>query len=111
MQRRTVDVFICVQKRWRFSMSKKRVVSGIRPTGNVHLGNYLGAMRNSIAMQQQHECFYFIADLHAITDAQDAANLGEHTRATAALYLACGLDPDQACLFVQSHVPAHAEMA
>lgn len=92
-------------------MTTNRVVSGIRPTGNVHLGNYLGAMQSAVALQEQFDSFYFIADLHAITDAQNASALGEHTLNTAALYLACGIDPARSTLFVQSHVPAHAELA
>jgi tryptophanyl-tRNA synthetase len=92
-------------------MTATRVVSGIRPTGAVHLGNYLGAIRNSVALQESYQGFYFIADLHAITEKHDPRLLSEHTLATAALYLACGIDPCRAMLFVQSHVPAHAQLA
>jgi tryptophanyl-tRNA synthetase len=92
-------------------MSQARVITGIRPTGNVHLGNYLGAIRNAVALQESYRCAFFIADLHAITDSQDSDRLAEHTLSTAALYLAAGVDPSRADIFVQSHVPAHGEMA
>lgn len=92
-------------------MSTKRIVTGVRPTGNVHLGNYLGAIVNAVALQDDYQGFYFIADLHAITDSQDAKSLAQHTYATAALYLASGIDPNRAAIFVQSHVPAHSQMA
>jgi len=92
-------------------MSNKRVVSGIRPTGNVHLGNYLGAIRNSVALQDAHQGFFFIADLHAVTEEYDAKLLAEHTCATAAIYLASGIDATRSTLFVQSHVPAHCGLA
>ncbi len=92
-------------------MNRKRIVSGIRPTGSVHLGNYLGAIRSAVALQEEHQGFFFIADLHAITDSQDPRALAEHTLTTAALYLACGIDPQRASLFVQSHVAAHSQLA
>lgn len=92
-------------------MKTKRVVSGIRPTGNVHLGNYLGAIRNAIALQNDYQGFFFIADLHAVTDSHDAKSLAEHTLSTAALYLACGMETAKASLFIQSHIAAHSQLA
>jgi tryptophanyl-tRNA synthetase len=78
---------------------------------SLHLGNYLGALRQWVQMQQTHNAYYVIVDLHAITVPQDPKELLENTRRTAAQYIAAGLDPEQATLFVQSHVPAHAELA
>jgi len=89
-----------------------RVLSGIQSTsGSFHLGNYLGAVRQWIAMQEDHEAFYFVADLHAITVEQDPAELRSRTRAAAAQILAMGMDPQRATLFVQSHVPEHTQLA
>jgi tryptophanyl-tRNA synthetase len=87
-----------------------RVVSGIQPTGNLHLGNYLGAIRNWVAMQDQMECFYFLADLHAISQPHVPAELSANTREMAAALVACGIDPDRSVLFNQAQVPAHAEL-
>jgi tryptophanyl-tRNA synthetase len=87
-----------------------RVVSGIQPTGNLHLGNYLGAIRNWVAMQDQMECFYFLADLHAISQPHVPAELAANTREMAAALVACGIDPDRSVLFNQAQVPAHAEL-
>jgi tryptophanyl-tRNA synthetase len=92
-------------------ISQKRVFSGIQPSGNLHLGNYLGALQQWVAMQNEYECFYCVVDLHAITLPQDPAELRAGTRAAAGVYLAAGLDPEKATIFVQSHVPAHSEMA
>ena len=93
-------------------MSRSRVLSGIQPTGQgKHLGNYLGAVRHWTAMQDEHECFYFVADLHALTSSPEPAALRESTRATAAELLAMGVDPDRSALFLQSHVPQHAELS
>lgn len=78
---------------------------------SLHLGNYLGALRQWVQMQQTHNAYYVIVDLHAITVPQDPKELLQNTRRTAAQYIAAGLDPEQATLFVQSHVPAHAELA
>ena len=78
---------------------------------SLHLGNYLGALRQWVEMQETHNAYYVIVDLHAITVPQDPKELLENTRRTAAQYIAAGLDPEQATLFVQSHVPAHAELA
>jgi len=88
-----------------------RVFSGIQPTGNLHLGNYLGAIRNWVAMQQDYECIYCIVDLHAITVPQNPDDLRKHTREAAATYLACGIDPKQSIIFPQSAVTAHSELA
>jgi tryptophanyl-tRNA synthetase len=87
-----------------------RVVSGIQPTGNLHLGNYLGAIRNWVKMQDEMECLYFLADLHAISMPHVPAELTANTREMAAALLACGLDTDKAILFNQAQVPAHAEL-
>ncbi|KAF8751412.1 hypothetical protein HU200_012087 [Digitaria exilis] len=89
---------------------KKRVVSGVQPTGMVHLGNYLGAIKNWVALQDLYETYFFIVDLHAITLPHDAAELSKSTRSTAAIYLACGIDSSKASIFVQSHVRAHVEL-
>lgn len=92
-------------------MGKQRVLSGIQPTGDLHLGNYLGAIRNWVDMQQDYEAFLFMADLHAITVPHDPSALAGSTYNVAATYLACGIDPTLACIFVQSHIPAHSELA
>ncbi|KAM1312926.1 hypothetical protein ACFX2F_017022 [Malus domestica] len=92
------------------SSVKKRIVSGVQPTGSIHLGNYLGAIRNWILLQNTYDTLFFIVDLHAITLPYDAQQLSKATRDTAALYLACGVDTSKASVFVQSHVRAHAEM-
>ena len=89
----------------------KRVFSGVQPTGNLHLGNYLGAIRNWVAMQRDYDCLYCIVDLHAITVPQDPAQLAANTREVAAGLLAAGLDPETCIIFNQSRVPAHAELA
>ncbi len=90
-----------------------RVVSGIQPTGNLHLGNYLGAIRNWVAMQDSFDgdCLYFLADLHAITVYNKPAELTANTREMAAALIASGIDPERSILFNQARVPAHAELA
>lgn len=89
-----------------------RVLSGIQPTaGSFHLGNYLGAVRQWVALQETHDAFYMVVDLHAITLPQDPADLRANTRLAAAQLLAAGLDPDRCTLFIQSHVPEHAQLA
>lgn len=91
---------------------RPRVLSGIQPTaGSFHLGNYLGAVRQWVALQESHDAFYMVVDLHAITVPQDPAELTANTRLAAAQLLAAGLDPDRCTLFVQSHVPEHAQLA
>ncbi|MDR0343231.1 MAG: tryptophan--tRNA ligase [Nocardiopsaceae bacterium] len=93
-------------------MSRPRVFSGIQPTADsFHLGNYLGALRQWVALQESHDAFYCVVDLHAITLPQDPALLRQRTRIAAAQLLAIGLDPDVSTIFVQSHVPEHAELA
>jgi tryptophanyl-tRNA synthetase len=89
----------------------KRIFSGAQPTGNVHLGNYLGALRNWVALQNEYESFFCIVNLHAITVAQDARVLAQKTRELARVYLAVGIDPETSTVFVQSDVPDHAELA
>ena len=92
--------------------TRPRVLSGMQPTSDsLHLGNYLGALVQWVALQQTHDAFYCVVDLHAITVDVDPALLRERTRRTAAQYLAGGVDPDRSTLFVQSHVPEHAELA
>lgn len=88
---------------------KKRVFSGIQPSGDLHLGNYLGAIRGWVKRQKEKENFFCIVDLHAITVAQDPEELRNKTREVAAIYLASGIDPNLSTVFVQSHLPEHAE--
>jgi tryptophanyl-tRNA synthetase len=88
----------------------KRIFSGAQPTGNVHLGNYLGALRNWVALQHEYESFFCIVNLHAITIPQDPKLLAEKTRELARIYLAVGIDPDISTIFVQSDLPQHAEL-
>ena len=92
-------------------MRKPRVLSGVQPTGNLHLGNYLGAIRNWVKLQDSHECFFMLADLHAITLPQEPAALTQATREVAAAYIAAGIDPGKSVIFPQSAVSAHAELA
>jgi tryptophanyl-tRNA synthetase len=92
-------------------MGKRRILSGIQPTGALHLGNYLGAIRNWVQLQEEYDSFLFMADLHAITVPHDPARLAQDTQNVAATYIACGIDPDQATIFVQSHLSAHSELA
>lgn len=92
-------------------MSKQRVLSGVQPTGNMHIGNYFGAIRNWVESQTQYENYFFVADLHAITAPHNPATLASDTYTTAALYLACGADVEHSTIFVQSHVSAHTELA
>jgi tryptophanyl-tRNA synthetase len=90
---------------------RPRVLSGIQPTaGSFHLGNYLGAVRQWVALQEDHDAFYCVVDLHAITVEQNPKELRQNTRVSAAQLLALGIDPDRATLFVQSHVPEHAQL-
>ncbi|MBW4484345.1 MAG: tryptophan--tRNA ligase [Tildeniella torsiva UHER 1998/13D] len=92
-------------------MAKQRILSGIQPTGNLHLGNYLGAIRNWVDLQEDYDAFLFMADLHAITVPHDPKRLAEDTYKVAATYIACGIDPEKATIFVQSHLSAHSELA
>lgn len=90
---------------------KKTLFSGIQPTGIITLGNYIGALKNWVSLQDEYDCVYCVVDMHAITVRQDPASLRKNTLELLALYLACGIDPQKCLLFVQSHVPAHAELA
>jgi len=89
----------------------KRVFSGVQPTGNIHIGNYLGALKQFVELQENHECVYCIVDLHSITMPQDPKELRKHTLDVAALYWAVGIDPKKSTIFVQSDVPGHTELA
>lgn len=89
----------------------KRVFSGVQPTGNIHLGNYLGALKQFVELQDDHECIYCIVDEHAITVPQNPKELRSHILDVAALYLAIGIDPKKSIVFVQSDVSAHAELS
>jgi tryptophanyl-tRNA synthetase len=88
-----------------------RVLSGVQTSGSLHLGNYLGALKKFVRLSKERECFFFLADMHAITVWQDPARLTAQTREIAAAYLAAGIDPARATIFAQSAVPAHAELA
>lgn len=87
----------------------KRIFSGIQPSGSVTLGNYIGAMKQFVELQNEYECFFCIVDQHAITVPQDPIQLRKNIKTLAALYLAVGLDPEKATIFIQSEVPAHAQ--
>jgi tryptophanyl-tRNA synthetase len=89
---------------------KKRILSGAQPTGNLHIGNYLGAIKNWVAFQEEYDSFFCIVNLHAITLPQDPAVLRQKTLDVARYYLAAGVDPEKATLFIQSDVPEHAEL-
>ena len=89
----------------------KRVFSGVQPTGNIHIGNYLGALKQFIELQEDHQCIYCIVDMHSITVPQDSQKLREHILDVAALYLAIGVDPEKSIVFVQSDVPGHSELS
>lgn len=91
-------------------MGKQRILSGVQPTGNLHLGNYLGAIRNWVEGQHQYDNYFCVVDLHAITVPHDPSTLAENSYKIAALYLACGIDLDSANIFIQSHISAHAEL-
>ncbi len=90
---------------------EKVLYSAVQPSGNLTIGNYVGAIRNWVKLQHEFTCFYAIADMHAITVRQEPAELRRRTLELAALYIACGIDPEQCTLYVQSNVPAHAELA
>lgn len=91
-------------------MGRPRVLSGVQPTGALHLGNWLGAIRNWVDLQNDHDTFFCVVDLHAVTVPHDPQRLANDTLTTAALYLACGLDPEKSTVFVQSQVTAHSEL-
>ncbi|MDR1610416.1 MAG: tryptophan--tRNA ligase, partial [Candidatus Symbiothrix sp.] len=88
----------------------KTVLSGIRPTGNLHLGNYYGAMVNFLKMQEENRCFFFIADWHSLTTHPDPKMLHVNVKNILSEYLACGLDPEKATIYIQSDVPEIAEL-
>ena len=89
----------------------KRAFSGVQPTGNIHIGNYIGAIKQFVEAQETMDCFYCVVDLHSVTLPQDPKELYKHTLDVAALYMAAGLDPDKSTIFIQSTVSAHAELA
>jgi len=91
-------------------MTKARVFSGVQPTGHLHIGNYLGAIQNFVRLQHEYECIFCVVDLHAITVYQDPAELRQKVREIAALFIACGINPQVASLMVQSSVSGHAEL-
>ena len=91
--------------------NKKLVFSGVQPTGNLHLGNYLGALKNFVSLQKQVECIYCVVDLHAITIFQDPNQLQNNVLETTASFLATGLNPNKSIIFNQSSVSGHAELA
>ena len=91
-------------------IKKQVMVSGIQPSGDLHLGNYLGAVKNWAELADQFDCYYFMADLHTLTVRQDPAALRRRTLNQLAQYIACGLDPEKNTLFIQSHVPQHSEL-
>ncbi|HNU07739.1 MAG TPA: tryptophan--tRNA ligase, partial [Pyrinomonadaceae bacterium] len=90
---------------------KRRIFSGAQPTGSLHIGNYLGALRNWVDLQSEYESFYCIVNLHAITLPQDPATLRQKTLDLARIYLAAGIDPEVSTIFIQSDVSEHAELA
>lgn len=92
------------------NVQKKRILSGIQPSGNLTLGSYLGAIKNWVAMADDYDCYYMMADMHTITVRQVPAELRRNTLTQLAAYIASGLDPEKNVLFVQSHVPAHAQL-
>ncbi|MEL6350948.1 MAG: tryptophan--tRNA ligase [Cyanobacteria bacterium J06627_28] len=92
-------------------MAQPRILSGIQTTGNLHLGNYLGAIKNWVDLQKEYDCFLFMADLHAVTVPHDPKVLAENTIKVAATYIACGIDPEQSTIFVQSQLSEHSELA
>lgn len=87
-----------------------RVLSGIQPSGNLTLGNYIGALQNFVKLQHEHECYFMVVDLHAITVPQEPKQLLEQTKAVAALFIAAGIDPEKSAIYLQSHVPAHPQL-
>ena len=91
-------------------MKPKRVLSGVQPTGGLHVGNWLGAIRNWVDLQKTHETFFCVVDLHAITVPHDPNQLAKDTLSTAALYIACGIDPKVSTIFIQSQIPAHSQL-
>lgn len=91
-------------------MAKDIIFSGIQPSGELSIGNYIGSLRNWVPMQDEAECLYCVVDQHAITVRQDPKTLRDNTLNTLAIFLACGIDPNKSTIFLQSHVPAHCEL-
>ena len=91
-------------------MNQKRVLSGVQPTGDVHIGNWIGAIRNWVELQENYETFVCVVDLHAITTPHDPKSLHQNSLSTAALYIACGMNPDKCSIFIQSQISAHSEL-
>lgn len=89
---------------------RKSIFSGMQPSGNITLGNYMGALKNWLTLNEEYECFYCVVDMHSITVRQDPATLRKNSRNLLTLYIAAGLDPEKNCIYYQSHVPAHAEL-
>lgn len=98
-----------VQNNEEITMEKKIVVSGVRPTGDLHLGNYFGALRNFIRMQEEYDCYYFIADYHSLTTHPHPDDLGRNVRNILAAYIACGVDPEKVAIYAQSDFPELCE--
>jgi len=92
-------------------MLKNRILSGVQPSGDLHLGNYLGAIKNFVTLQKEYECFFCVVDLHAITVWQDPTKLAQKTREVTAAFIASGIDPEKNTLFAQSQVPQHSQLA
>src|SRR3990167_10642359 len=95
----------------KLNFKQMRIFSGIRPTGNIHIGNYLGAIKQWIDLQEKNECVFCIVDLHAITTPYDPKELQKDVSNTLIVYLAAGINPDKSIIFAQSHVKEHAELA
>ena len=93
------------------TQARKRIFSGVQPSGILTIGNYLGAIKNWVDLQNDYDCLYCVVDMHAITVRQTPAELRKRTLEGLALYIACGIDPQKSIMFVQSHVPAHAELS
>ena len=93
------------------NVKRKVVYSALKPTGDLQLGNYIGALKNMVKLQDEYDCIYTVADMHSITVDNVPADLRKRTYDFMALFLAIGLDPEKSILFVQSHVPEHAELA
>lgn len=92
-------------------MSKKRILSGMRPTGRLHIGHYFGALQNWAALQDEYECFYMVADWHAVmSEYKDTSKIAEYGKDNVVDWIACGIDPDKSTIFIQSAVPEHAEL-
>jgi len=91
-------------------VNQKRVLSGVQPTGDVHIGNWLGAIRNWVELQENYETFVCVVDLHAITTPHDPKSLHQNSLSTAALYIACGMNPNKCSIFIQSQISAHSEL-